>query len=1232
MPGNPSHPELPALNPNGITAATSALPTSEFLRYLRSHDIEVRAEDGKLLLNVPAGTMTSELREELRRRKPELLHHLSSSLETSVEERSAPLTFAQQRLWLIDRMFPEAPTYNIPQSWIIEATVDCEALQGAIARLAERHQALRTSIEPRNGEPLQIVSRRVEIPLQVTDLSADADTESTRLKLNAALVQEGRRPFSLHQAPLIRFHLFRLATDRHLLFYNIHHILADQWSLNTLQRDLAALYVEAASGQPADLPSLSLAYSDVAEQERSEASIHLHASQLDYWRERLRGMPVLLELPFSKSRPSQQTSEGATLSLTLDQNLTRQLRQLASSHGTSLYLLMLTVFAALLYRYTGQRDLCLGSPITGRKRREEEDVVGLFLNMLPLRCMMDPNEPFNLLLKRTSRAVLADFERSDLPFQKLVMELHPERSPSYSPLFQMLFALNPKGSKNGQEQQETFIGIAKFDLTLQMAEQQDTLDGYFEYRTDLFTHEDMTAFSRHFVQLVESVVKEPETAVGSLPLLTSEDLSVLAQWNSTAIPFDRTETLTSLFERQVSICPDAIALCCAETLLSFRELHERVSRLAISLRARGVKTGDFIAVCLERSPDLIVSILAILQAGAAYLPLDPKYPEERLRFMLQDSGARLIIAERNDLTAKLVQEGAGIDILFAADELSLRDQRGNEVPPLKPATPDDAAYLIYTSGSTGKPKGVVVEQKNAVALLAWAQSFFDPEPLLGMLASTSVCFDLSIFEIFLPLITGHTVVLVNDVLELPTSRHKEKVTLVNTVPSAMSSLLQAGLPPTVRTVCMAGEFLPTELVDRVYAAGVEQVFDLYGPTETTTYSTCALRRAGAAATIGEPIGNTRIYLLDETNSLVPPGAIGEIFIGGEGVTRGYLERAELTEERFVMLPAIDGCGRLYRTGDLARQRRDGSLIYLGRRDQQIKLRGHRIELGEIESALRDSSTASDVAVVVQKRDAGDLLVAFLAASDVSSIDPAECTAALRKRLPAHMVPALIIPLPALPLTPNGKIDKKSLSLMMEISPRYEMKAARDLLEQWLANIWAFRLKQKQIARNANFFDDLGGHSLAAFEIFTEIELRTGVAMGLATLFQAPTVELLARAVRRKGWTGLRHIAFVAPGLAEKVIYLIGELSVSEIEALKSCGTRIMAIESMNTSTDVEDCVREIASFEAHRPRIVFASRDIAGEKIHGLVSGSTQAGFVDISLSTMDSLSADLADTPGSRE
>jgi amino acid adenylation domain-containing protein len=1229
MPDSPRNLDESGPDRREIAGEVPPMTSQEFLRHLRRLGVEIRTKDGKLLVAAPAGTVTAVMQEELRRYKAELLELLLAQ-DASEEELCSPLTFAQQRLWLIDRFAPETATYNIPQSWTIENAVDVEAFQRALDRLVERHRALRTRFEVRDGEPVQVVMKRGKIPLKFTDLTGEMDVVDKEGLVRKSLAREGRVSFALDHAPLIRFHIYRLEPSRFVIAFDVHHIVADQWSLDILKRELVALYAEATSGVDAGLAAIALQYSDVAERERSEAASLRLALPLEYWRERLKGAPPLLELPFSKMRPAVQSYEGLTLRVNLDSLLTRELRQLAARSQTSLYLLMLAAFVTVLYRYTGENDLCVGTPITGRKLREEEALVGLFVNLLPLRCTVDPMESFEQLLRRMSETVPADFEHGNIPFQKLVTELHPHRSHSYSPLFQVMFALNPKGTTADDEQEETFIGISKFDLTVQITERAETLDVFFEYRTDLFARTDMEQFSKHFRRILQSIVKNPKATVCEVEVLTAEDVAAFRTWNATWLEFDRGVTLVDLLEAQAKVHPDTIALYCGEVSYSFGELHQRANYLAALLRANGAGPGCFVAICLDRSELLIVSMLAVLKTGAAYLPLDPKYPEQRLAYMLADSRTRLLIAQRDALSAKLSADCPELTILFADEMLSAfvgatnvdRDALSAR------ATPEDAAYLIYTSGSTGKPKGVVIEHRNAVALIEWAKICFGPELARGILASTSVCFDLSIFEIFWPLSAGGTIILVKDVLELPRSLHAEKVTLVNTVPSAMSALLEAGLPSSVNTVSMAGEILPTELVDRVYATGVERVFDLYGPTETTTYSTYGLRVRGAEATIGKPIGNTQIYLLDDNLRQVPPGALGEIFIGGEGVTRGYLDRPELTDERFLFLPQVGTEGRLYRTGDMSRQMQDGSLVYLGRRDQQIKLRGHRIEIGEVEAALREVSGISMVAVVLQKRGESDALVAYVGEEGVGTAACAGYRDELKRRLPAYMLPALIVPMDKMPLTPNGKIDRKTLGSMREPDAArggaHHGEAPNDFLEQWMANVWAHRLGIAQVARDDHFFDDLGGHSLVAFEIFAEIEARLGIAMMLATLFQAPTVKLMAAAILRQGWKDSGRIAFVArelmPVVANRVIYLIGPEASKTIETVQLAGERVMAVGSLTpgmTSEDVEMWAGEIVSFEATRPALVLVSSLAESDQCRRLGSCLTRAGFASVSVRTI---------------
>ena len=806
--------------------------------------------------------------------------------------------------------------------------------------------------------------------------------------------------------------------------------------------------------------------------------------------------------------------EGARISCTFDARLTASIRQTARAANTSAYFVMLTVFATLLSRYTGQQDFCIGTPVSTRKKREHEEIVGLFINMLPLRCEVDLSATTRQLLQQVRNAVLGDFEHSDVPFQKLVAELHPERATT-SPFFQILFALNPGFSETEAEAEEVDLRISKYDLTLQINEQRDTYTAHLEYRADLFSPDDIESFGRTLAALTESMISAPDTPVGLLDLLSDHDRENLVSWNQTGLAYDRTETLVSLFRRQAALHPHHQAILCAKGGATYAEVAKSSERIAAALRDAGVQRGDFVAVCFDRTPQLIASILGVLMAGAVYLPLDPTYPEARLLYMLEDSGARVIVAAADALSDHLLAVQPGLVRLDPAKLGAIAFDGAASIPSNSVSVdPEDAAYLIYTSGSTGHPKGTVIRHRNVVALLAWAQSFFDAECLRVMLASTSICFDLSVFEVFLPLATGNTLLLVKDVLDLRNSADADSVTMINTVPSAMNTLLHAGLPAGVRAVCMAGEFLPTELVNRVYDAGVAQVFDLYGPTETTVYSTAAHRRRDAEPTIGRPIANTRVYVLDDRGMAVPPGATGELFLAGDGVSKGYLRRPEMTAERFVSMPAIEPQGRLYRTGDIVRHRADGSLEYHGRRDQQVKLRGHRIELGEVESALREVTGASQVAVVVQAQATGEMLAGFVRLPDAPADDQQRWTDEMRRKLPAYMVPARLESLPSFPMTLNGKIDRRALQERVLNQEGPVVLYPENILEQWLANIFAAHLKVADVSRSAHFFDDLGGNSLMAFEIFIDIERFTGAVLMLAVLFEAPTVEQLAQVLKR----------------------------------------------------------------------------------------------------------------------
>ena len=1181
-----------------------ALSVEQFLQLLESLGIELRSANGKLQLTAPAGAMNAELQEAVRGRKPELLAYVNAR-EAGIE-RFAPLSFAQQRLWLLDRYSPNTAVYNIPQHWQIRGPVVLEVLQGAVVQLCRRHSLLRTRIEMRGRDPVQVIMAGIDCSVVYTDVSAGSDVETALEIAYQRLVEDGRRPFDLASGPLIRFHLYRLAHEHYLISCVVHHIVADQSSLNILQRDLSELYRAGLRGDTAALPQLTMDYASIAEEERRHAGGLLRQREMVYWRERLRDMPTTFSLPFAAQQPAATTERGARISRRFDARVTANIRSAAAGANTSAYFVMLTVFATLLYRYTGIEDICLGTPLSTRMKREHENVVGLFINMLPLRCRISPAASMSQMLDQMRNAVLSDFEHGSVPFQKLVAELHPERSAS-SPFFQVLFALN---AGFGEEMQEVDLLISKYDLTLQISEQRDTYTAHFEYRTDLFAQEDIEAFSRTLFALTDSMTRAPETPVGLLEVLSPEDRQTLDRWNDTALAYEQRETLVSLFFRQAGLHPDAQAILSASGEFTYAELAAEVERIAAELMVAGARRGAYIAVCLDRTPRLIASLIAVLKVGAAYVPLDPGYPENRLLYMLKDSGARILVAAGDELSERLVAARPGLSRIDPNVATSASKSSASAL-----IEPEDAAYLIYTSGSTGEPKGTVVEHRNTVALLAWANTFFDAGSLRTMLASTSVCFDLSVFEIFLPLATGNTMVLVRDVLELPSSAYADRVTMINTVPSAMNALLHGSIPAGLRAVCMAGEFLPTELVNRVYEAGVAQVFDLYGPTETTVYSTAGRRVYDASPTIGRPIANTRTYVLDEQRMRVPPGAIGELFIAGSGVSRGYLNRPEMTAERFVDLPMIEPDGKLYRTGDLVRYTADGSLEYHGRRDQQIKLRGHRIELGEIESALREVTGSSQTAVVVQVHSAGAMLVGFVHRADAG--DETNWSEGLRRRLPAYMVPARLQCLPDFPMTPNGKIDRRALEAFEFDRQAVAVMYPKDMLEQWLANIFAAQVGVPTVSRNAHFFDDLGGNSLMAFQIFVDIERRTGAVLMLAVLFEAPTVEQLANVIRRHGSRGLNHIKLIAAGSSERVTYVAGDSKAAVPDASVSNDGRTMSVGTIEAS-QLPEVLHEMTLFEVTRPAIQLVASREDSNLMEAWALGLRRANFASVSTRIVD--------------
>ncbi|MHA7629651.1 non-ribosomal peptide synthase/polyketide synthase [Corallococcus sp. M7] len=1052
-----------------------------------------------------------------------------------------PLSFAQQRLWLLDQLQPEDASYNLPVALQLSGHLDVEALRRAFEALVARHEALRTTFHEHQGQPTQRIQAPTAWTLPLMDLSSlPGDARETAARKLAD--EEARRPFRLATGPLLRSALVRLAENEHLLLVTMHHIVSDGWSMGVLVRELISLYAAFHDGKEPGLTPLPVQYADFAAWQRNWLQGEALDAQLDYWKQQLSGAPAALELPTDRPRPPVQTHRGATVDVRIPGNVSRAIKALAGREGATPFMVLLAAFQVLLSRYSAQDDISVGSPIAGRTQTETEGLIGFFVNTLVLRARLNPRATFRDLLAQVRGTTFAAFEHQHLPFEKLVEAVQPTRDMSRSPLFQAMFVLQNTPAEALRLPGLSFQALpleahfAKFDLSLGLSEGRDGFTGTLEYATDLFDAATIQRMAGHFGVLLEAIAKKPESRLGDLPLLTdTERQQLLVEWNPPASLVIRESSIPAMVEAQVRRTPDALAVITPERQLTYRELDAKANQLAHRLQGLGVGPEVRVGLCVERTEDLVIGALGILKAGGAYVPLDPSYPRERLGWLLEDAQGPALVAHSHLLSA--LPETSATPVCLDSDvELAKQPTTAPSVD----IHPGHLAYLIYTSGSTGRPKGVAISHGNAVSFLHWALETFTPEELKGTLAATSLNFDLSVFELFAPLSSGGAVVVAKNALhlaELPTASH---VTLVNTVPSAMAQLLRLGaVPPSVRVINLAGEALPETLAKQVYAVPtVEKLFNLYGPSEDTTYSTASLVGRDEVPLIGRPLPATRAYVLDASLQPVPVGVAGELYLAGEGQARGYLLRPELTAERFVPEPYGPPGGRMYRTGDRVRYRLDGRLEYLGRIDFQVKVRGFRIELGEIEAALRRAPGLKDVVVVAKGEAADKRLVAYVSPKANASLEVEALKTHLRQGLPEYMVPATFVVLEALPLNSNGKVDRKALPEPdAHAIEAWDFVAPRDALEMQLARIWEDVLGVRSVGVRSSFFE-LGGHSLLAVRMLASIRERLGLSLPLSVLFQQPTVEQLAQVLRddSQAWTPLVPLERGEPG--QRPLFLV----------------------------------------------------------------------------------------------
>ncbi|HEX8560147.1 MAG TPA: amino acid adenylation domain-containing protein [Pyrinomonadaceae bacterium] len=1042
-----------------------------------------------------------------------------------------PLTYGQRALWFLYRMAPESAAYNLTNAARFVSPVDVDVLRRAFRRLVERHASLRTTFGERDGQPVQRVHARAEVDFDVRD-AASLDEGALRRLLN----EEAARPFDLERGPLLRVRVYARPSGGRVLQLSMHHIVADFWSLAVLMHELGVLYAAELKGEPAALEAPAEDYTDYARRQvemlRGEGGERLWR----FWQGELSGELPVLNLPADRPRPGVQTFDGASEFFKLDAELSARVKEYARRRGATLYTTLLAAFQTLLHRYTGQTDVVVGSPTADRGGASAAGVVGYFVNPVVLRSDFSGDPSFDEAVERVRRTALGAFEHQSYPFPLLVERLQPERDPGRSPLFQTMFVFQkshlPGGADLGafalgEEGARLELGgglrlesvsldqrVAQFDLTLALAEAGEELRGALQYNTALFDAATVARMAGHFETLLRAAVGGPARPVSSLPLLTRpESRRLLVEWNDTARAYPRGGSIHGLFEAQAARTPGAVALVDGDARLTYGELDARAGRLARTLRARGVGPETLVGVYMRRSAEMVVALLGVLKAGGAYVPLDPAYPSSRLEFILEDARAALVLTQRT-LAATLPAGGAGALCLDGDWE----EEEAREPGDVKGAgAPHDAlAYVIYTSGSTGRPKGVAIEHRSAVTLLHWAGENFDAEQLRGVLAATSICFDLSVFELFAPLSWGGTVILAENALQLPALPAKDEVTLVNTVPSVMAELLRtSAAPDAVRVVNLAGEALPAKLVQEIHRRhAAAEVINLYGPSEDTTYSTMArLRREDSGQPpIGRPIANTQAYVLDANLQPAPAGVPGELYLSGEGLARGYLNRPALTAERFIPHPhATEPGARLYRTGDIARHLPDGQLEYLARADNQVKVRGFRIELGEIEAVLEQHADVAQAVVVAREDSPGDRrLVAYVVGRGGDSPTVGGLRAFVRERLPEYMAPSSFVFLEAMPLTPNGKIDRRALPAPSPSLRAEEISGARPAtaVEEVLARLWADVLDLERVGADDNFFE-LGGHSLLATRLLSRVRTVFDRELPLRAVFESPTLTGMA---------------------------------------------------------------------------------------------------------------------------
>ncbi|WP_424102173.1 non-ribosomal peptide synthase/polyketide synthase [Moorena producens] len=1041
-------------------------------------------------------------------------------IQPRTNSEQLPLSPAQERLWFLNQLEGASGTYNIPGTIRVSGNLDINALQQALSEIIFRHEVLRTSFPTLNGTPTQVIHPDSSIKINIVDLQQYPEPERETV-LQQEVQEQATTPFDLEVTPLIRCKLWQLDSSEYVLVLTMHHIVSDGWSMGILIQELSSLYQAIAASEPSPLPELAIQYADFALWQRQWLSGEINETQINYWKQALEDAPELLQLPTDHPRPHVMSYQGSTQGFSLNNELSQKLQQLSRNSGSTLFMTLQAAFATLLYRYSGQSDILIGSPIANRNRREIDPLIGFFVNTLVLRTRFEDNPSFSQLLKQVRETTLIAYEHQDVPFEQVVEALQPQRSLSHSPLFQVMFVLQnaPMGkldlpglSLSQLNQQST---IAKFDLTLSMMETELGLVGTWEYNTDLFDGSTIARMATHFQNLLSAIVDNPQQVVEQLPLLSAQERhQLLVEWNDTASDYPTDKCIHQLVEEQVEKTPNSVAVVFDQQQLTYQQLNQRANQLAHHLQNLGVGPEVLVGICVERSVQMVVGLLGILKAGGAYVPLDPNYPHQRLSYMLADSGVEVLLTQQSLVESKPSHNTQMVYLDSEWGAIEEYSQDNLEVG----VDSDNLAYVIYTSGSTGKPKGVQIHHKALVNFIESMQQKPGLESTDIFLSVTTLSFDIAGLELYLPLITGARLVIISreiatDGMLLAQSLDNYQVTTMQATPATWRLLLTAGWKGNkpLKILC-GGEALDLTVAKELLKTS-KQVWNLYGPTEATIWSAVAQvdhKLSGSFVPIGFAINNTQIYILDGHLQPVPIGVPGELYIGGDGLARGYLNRPELTKQKFITNPfCSSNSQRLYKTSDLARYLPDGNIEFIGRIDNQVKIRGFRIELGEIESVLNTHPQIQQTVVIAQEDIPGNKRLVAYYVSEKESLTTNQVREFLKEKLPDYMVPSAFVTLDTVPLTPNGKVDRKSLPAPEGVFTSVEEYVApRTPTEEIIANIFANVLGVKDVGIHDNFFE-LGGHSLLATQLISQLRVTFNREIPLRQVFSSPTIALIS---------------------------------------------------------------------------------------------------------------------------